>query len=103
MVLFHRIEYGEAIYNILRNLVDNEVYYVSGVTDKDDREEYKKNMDKTEDSIFYTFSFLDKQIKFIEDYKITLSDGTIKNAKDIKENDDIDDNFLENYIKINKL
>jgi superfamily II DNA or RNA helicase len=60
MVLFHRIEYGEAIYNILRNLVDNEVYYVSGVTGKDDREDYKKTMEDGEGKIlvasFGTFS-----------------------------------------------
>jgi superfamily II DNA or RNA helicase len=46
LVLFHRIEQGEKLYNALRQLEDKEVYYVDGGTDKDIRELYKKKMEK---------------------------------------------------------
>jgi len=45
LVLFHRIEHGQKIYEKLRQESDKVVYYVDGSTDKDIREEYKKKME----------------------------------------------------------
>ena len=45
LVLFHRIEHGQKIYERLRQESDKTIYYVDGGTDKDIREEYKKKME----------------------------------------------------------
>ena len=46
LVLFHRIEHGQAVYNKLRNTYNGEVYYVDGGTDNDTREMYKHKMEE---------------------------------------------------------
>jgi superfamily II DNA or RNA helicase len=51
LVLFYRIEHGEALYKDLRQLDDKEVYYVDGGTDADIREIYKKKMEKNNNVI----------------------------------------------------
>jgi superfamily II DNA or RNA helicase len=45
LVLFHRIEHGNKIYEKLRQNTDKTIYYVDGSTDKNIREEYKKKME----------------------------------------------------------
>jgi len=51
LVLFYRIEQGEALYNALRQIPGKEVYYVDGGTDKDYREVYKKKMENKDNVI----------------------------------------------------
>lgn len=51
LVLFYRIEQGEALYNALRQSSNKEVYYVDGGTDKDFREIYKKKMENSNNVI----------------------------------------------------
>jgi superfamily II DNA or RNA helicase len=51
LVLFHRIEHGQKIYEKLRQESDKTVYYVDGGTDKDIREEYKKKMEEGEEVV----------------------------------------------------
>jgi superfamily II DNA or RNA helicase len=51
LVLFHRIEHGQKIYERLRQESDKIVYYVDGGTDKDIREEYKKKMEVGEEVV----------------------------------------------------
>ena len=51
LVLFHRIEQGEKLYNDLRQLDGKMVYYVDGGTDKEIRELYKKKMEKNKNVI----------------------------------------------------
>ncbi len=51
LVLFHKIAYGEKIYNKLRELTDKKIYYVDGTISKDIREEFKLRMEKGEDVI----------------------------------------------------
>lgn len=51
LVLFHRIEHGQKIYEKLRQESDKIVYYVDGGTDKDIREEYKKKMEVGEEVV----------------------------------------------------
>ncbi len=45
LILFHRIEHGKKLYDLLRNIYEGDVYYVDGGTDKDLREDYKKLME----------------------------------------------------------
>jgi superfamily II DNA or RNA helicase len=60
LVLFYRVEYGNMIFNKLRNKSSRRVFYIDGGTDKDLREEYKKQMEEGEGKIlvasFGTFS-----------------------------------------------
>lgn len=51
LVLFHKIEYGEKIYTILRNKKHNKVYFIDGSTKADFREEYRQRMETNEDVI----------------------------------------------------
>jgi len=51
LVLFHRIEHGQKIYEKLRQESDKTVYYVDGGTDKDIREEHKKKMEVGEEVV----------------------------------------------------
>lgn len=51
LVLFHRIEYGERLYQKLRNITDKKVYYVDGGISADMREDFKQRMEKNDDVI----------------------------------------------------
>ena len=51
LVLFHKIAYGEKIYNKLRETTDKKIYYVDGSINKDIREEFKHRMENNEDVI----------------------------------------------------
>lgn len=51
LVLFHKIEYGEAIYRRLRDITNKKVYYVDGTIKSDLREEFKRRMENNDDVI----------------------------------------------------
>lgn len=51
LVLFHKIAYGEKIYQKLREITDKKIYYVDGSVNADIREEFKKRMEKNNDVI----------------------------------------------------
>ena len=51
LVLFHKIAYGEKIYQKLRKITDKKVYYVDGSVNVDIREEFKSRMEKNDDVI----------------------------------------------------
>jgi superfamily II DNA or RNA helicase len=51
LVLFHKIAYGEKIYQKLRQMTDKKVYYVDGSVNVDIREEFKSRMEKNDDVI----------------------------------------------------
>lgn len=51
LILFHRIEYGEKLYQMLRNITDKKVYYVDGGISADMREDFKQRMEKNDDVI----------------------------------------------------
>jgi superfamily II DNA or RNA helicase len=60
LVLFHRIEHGQRLYEKLRQESNKRVFYVDGGTATDIREEYKKKMEAGEEIVivasFGTFS-----------------------------------------------
>ena len=60
LVLFHRIEHGQRLYEKLRQESNKRVFYVDGGTASDIREEYKKKMEAGEEIVivasFGTFS-----------------------------------------------
>lgn len=60
LVLFHRLEYGKAIFDALRARSDRPVYYIDGETGSDFRDTYKDRMEDGREKIlvasFGTFS-----------------------------------------------
>lgn len=96
LVLFHRIEYGEKIYNILRNKKHNKVYFIDGSTKADYRDLYKEKINEKNYKVVIELK-LDNgnTISFDEDHEIELLDGTKKFAKDLSENDEISDKYLK--------
>jgi superfamily II DNA or RNA helicase len=51
LVLFYRIEYGNKIYDKLRQKTDRKVFYIDGGTDKDLREHQKEHLEEGEGKI----------------------------------------------------
>jgi superfamily II DNA or RNA helicase len=51
LVLFYRIEYGNKIYNKLRQKTNRRIFYIDGSTDKDLREHQKENLEEGEQKI----------------------------------------------------
>lgn len=104
LVLFHSIEYGQKILNKLKEESQGkDFYYIDGEVKNKQREEIKKFMEETTEKIEYTIlNFGDYQLEFESNFNILLSDGNFKLAKDITQEDDIDDKFIEKYKKIKK-
>jgi superfamily II DNA or RNA helicase len=101
LLLFHTIEYGTKIFNKLKEELQNkDIYYIDGEVNNKKREEIKKQMEVTKVKLEYTIlNFGDYEIEFESDFKILLSNGKYKLAKDIDSNDDIDDEFLKKIRK----
>ena len=99
LLLFHTIENGQRIYQKLKDeLPDKEFYYIDGEISGRKREEIKKQMEITKIDVEYTIlNFGEYEIEFKSDFKVLLSNGTYKFAKDIDDNDDINDKFIEKY------
>ena len=104
LVLFHSIEYGQKILNKLKaEIQGKDFYYIDGEVRNKEREEIKKFMEITKEKIEYTIlNFGDYELDFESDMDILLSNGRSKKAKDITNEDDIDDNFLKNLRKNKK-
>jgi superfamily II DNA or RNA helicase len=100
LLLFHTIEYGKRILDSLsKEFTDKEFYYIDGEVSGKKREEIKKLMERS-DMVEYTIlNFGTYEVEVESSYKILLSDGSFKNAGDITSDDDIDDNFIERFIK----
>lgn len=99
LLLFHTIDNGQRIFQKLKDEChDKEFYYIDGEISGKKREEIKKLMEVTKVDIEYTIlNFGDYEIEFKSDFKVLLSNGTYKFAKDIDDNDDINDKFIEKY------
>ena len=101
LVLFHSIEYGQKILSKLKaECQGKDFYYIDGEVKNKHREEIKQFMEDTTEKIEYTIlNFGDYQLEFESNFNILLSDGNFKLAKDITQEDDIDDKFIEKYKK----
>jgi superfamily II DNA or RNA helicase len=101
LLLFHTIEYGQAIFNKLKEeLPDKEFYYIDGEVSGKKREIIKKEMEKTKEKVEWTIlNFGEFEVEVKSDFKVLLSDGNWKLAGDITPDDDIDDNFLKKIKK----
>ena len=99
LLLFNTIENGQKIFNELKDLFpDKDFYYIDGTISGKKREEIKKLMEVTKVDIEYTIlNFGEYEVEFKSDFKILLSDGSYKYAKDITSDDDINDKFIEKY------
>jgi len=93
LVLFHRIEHGQRLYEKLRQETNKRVFYVDGGTASDIREEYKKKMEASADP-YTIITFGDKEIKVTQSTLVNLSDGTQKKARDITCDDDVCDEWI---------
>jgi superfamily II DNA or RNA helicase len=51
LVLFYRIDYGNKLYNKLRQKTNRRIFYIDGSTDKDLREHQKENLEEGEQKI----------------------------------------------------
>jgi superfamily II DNA or RNA helicase len=51
LVLFHKIDYGEKLYQKLKEVTDKKIYYVDGGVSPELREEFKSRMEKNNDVI----------------------------------------------------
>lgn len=98
LLLFHTIEYGQKIFNKLKEeLPEKDFYYIDGEVSGKKREVIKKEMENTKEKIEYTIlNFGDYEIEVKSDFKMLLSNGKYKLATDITPDDDIDDNFIKN-------
>jgi len=97
LVLFHSIEYGSKIFNLLKeSLPDKEFFYIDGMVKNKQREEIKKQMEINKTKVEYTIlNFGSYEVDVKSDTMILLSNGEKKIAKDITSNDDIDDEFIK--------
>lgn len=108
LVLFHNTEYGQRIFEHLKEKnPDKDFYFIDGsvknnATKKNienNRNFIKKEMEKTIEKIEYTIlNFGDYELEIKSDTEILLTNGTYKIVSDIDENDDIDDIFLNQLI-----
>lgn len=98
LLLFHTIEYGQKIFNKLKEEIpEKDFYYIDGEVSGKKREIIKKEMENTKEKIEYTIlNFGDREIEVKSDFKMLLSNGKYKLAADITSEDDIDDNFIKN-------
>lgn len=98
LLLFHTIEYGQQIFNKLKEeLPDKDFYYIDGGVSGKKREEIKKEMEKTKEKIEWTIlNFGEFEVEVRSDFQILITGGSFKNAGDITPDDDIDDDFLKN-------
>jgi superfamily II DNA or RNA helicase len=101
LLLFHTIEYGQKIFNKLKEeCPDKEFFYIDGEVSGKKREEIKKEMEVTKEKIEYTIlNFGGYEIEFKSNFQIMLSNGQFKLASDITSDDDIDDDFIKKYKK----
>lgn len=97
LVLFHKILYGEKIYKKLKDITDKKIYYVDGSINADIREEFKAKMEESNSTQFIIFE-LDNFTAAVPNYaNVKLENGTYKNAADVLIDDEIDEDFLEQY------
>jgi superfamily II DNA or RNA helicase len=100
LLLFHTIEYGKKIFDTLKEaLPDKEFYYIDGEVSGKKREEIKLEMEKSNMVEYTILNFGSYEVEVESNFKIILSDGSLKNAADITPDDDIDDKFIKKFIK----
>jgi len=96
LVLFQLVEkHGKILYELIKNNIKDgrKVFFVSGETNSEIREDIRKIADSNPINIF--FSFNDKKIICDSNDVVFLSDGSNKLAKDITIKDDIDDKWIK--------
>lgn len=97
LLLFNTIENGQKIFNELKDLFpDKDFYYIDGTISGKKREAIKKEMSVTKKQVEYTIlNFGDYEIEVKSDFSVLLSSGKYKNAGDITQDDDINDEFIK--------
>lgn len=104
LLLFHTIEYGQKIFNTLKQEIPNkEFHYIDGEVNNKKREEIKKRMEVTKEKVEWTIlNFGEFEIEIKSNVMIPLSNGEYKKASDITIDDDINDKYVEKMKSIKK-
>jgi len=83
----------------IKSLDDINIFFYNGSVDTTTREYIRQKLEVidnvTHDMIVMEFG--DKKIEVAEDYDVPLANGLMKKAKDITGDDDIDDEWIENF------
>lgn len=97
LVLFINVDFGKEMYDYFRDNIEGiDFYHIDGKTTVKKRDYIKEKMEKTKNTVEYiVLDFGDYEIEVKSDFKILLSDGKYKKAKDITNKDDIDDIFIK--------
>jgi superfamily II DNA or RNA helicase len=100
LLLFQYVDkHGKVLYNnLLKEAPDKKLYYVSGSVSGDDRENIRKEVDKS-CKFTYKLEFPEYVLSIREGQKIPLVDRTEKNIENITEDDDIDTGICINRIR----
>jgi len=103
LILFTDIKngYGKRFFEYLRLNSNKNIYYIDGGTKKDIRNYYRKVMENRQVELIH-LEINNKRYTFDSHDEVKLINGIIKKAKDIVENDEIDDNFLIEYEQADK-
>lgn len=98
LVLYQYVDkHGKLLYDLINSrMSDRKCFFIYGKTDVEVREETRRIVDShlVENEILFEFGT--KKIKCKIDDPVRLSNGHIKKAQDITDDDDIDDNWILN-------
>lgn len=101
LLLFQYVEkHGKILYPLIKKLAgkDRKVFFVSGETDADIREEIRSIVEKTPQEVI-KFELDGHTLILQLNELVLLTDGNIKKAKELLENDDIDASWYINKKK----
>jgi superfamily II DNA or RNA helicase len=100
LVLYQYVDkHGKLLQDLINTKTTNserKCFFIYGKTDVEVREETRHIVDAHPVENEILFEFGDKKIKCKIDDPVRLFNGSIKKAKDITDNDDIDDNWILN-------
>jgi hypothetical protein len=101
LILFQFVEkHGAVLYEKIKSKAPKErkVFFVSGETDVNIREDIRHQIDSKQEEI--NFEFGEYKVSVLSFQEVPLSDGSKKRACDITEEDDVSDQWIiENSIK----
>lgn len=101
LILYQYVDkHGKILYDMISKKVsdDRKVFFIYGKTDVEIREETRKIVDSHKPKNKIILQFGEKTITCDEDENVKLSDKSFKIAKNITENDDVDDSWILNRL-----
>lgn len=98
LVLFQYVEkHGQPLYELIKEKAgDRPVFIIHGGVDVSERETIRRDLAKQ----IVKLEFGNVKISVLEDDPVVLSDGNVKSAIDITQNDDVCDRWIKSKIEI---